>query len=61
MESILEDDQRMAKYIREKVLYENWWGKLGYIIDFSGPIYDMIRFCDTSEPCLHLVYLLFYD
>ncbi|KAK9048184.1 hypothetical protein SSX86_032853 [Deinandra increscens subsp. villosa] len=29
---------------------------VSYILSFTGPIYDMIRACDTEKPCLHLVY-----
>ena len=31
-------------------------GKVAYILSFTGPIYEMIRVCDTDKPCLHLVY-----
>ncbi|GKG38381.1 hypothetical protein Tco_0460093, partial [Tanacetum coccineum] len=27
-----------------------------YILNFTAPIYDMVRACDTDRPCLHLVY-----
>lgn len=26
------------------------------IYSFTLPIYEMLRFCDTDKPCLHLVY-----
>ncbi|KAJ1440769.1 Zinc finger, BED-type [Sesbania bispinosa] len=27
-----------------------------YVLNFTSPIYDMLRSCDTDEPSLHLVY-----
>ena len=53
-----DDDQGKAKFVREKIVYENWWKNINYILAFTGPIYDMIRTCDTNKPCLHLVYEL---
>ncbi|XP_057994362.1 uncharacterized protein LOC110631754 [Hevea brasiliensis] len=53
-----EDDQDKARFVRDKVVDEDWWEKVDYIIAFTGPIYDMIRVCDTDKPCLHLVYEL---
>ncbi|XP_058009561.1 uncharacterized protein LOC110640551 [Hevea brasiliensis] len=53
-----EDDQSKARFVRDKVVDEDWWEKVDYIIAFTGPIYDMIRVCDTEKPCLHLVYEL---
>ncbi|GFZ11620.1 hypothetical protein Acr_23g0000050 [Actinidia rufa] len=35
---------------------QNGWDSIDYILKFTGPIYDMIRACDTDIPCLHLVY-----
>ncbi|XP_059659219.1 uncharacterized protein LOC132306039 [Cornus florida] len=51
-----EDDVGKADYVREKLLDEQWWGKIDYILSFTSPIYDMLRACDTDKPCLHLVY-----
>ncbi|XP_058005363.1 uncharacterized protein LOC110661199 [Hevea brasiliensis] len=53
-----EDDQGKARFVRDKVIDEDWWEKVDYIIAFTGPIYDMIRVCDTDKPYLHLVYEL---
>jgi hypothetical protein len=51
-----EDDVGKAQFVKEKVLDDLWWDKIDYILDFTGPIYDMIRVTDTDTPCLHLVY-----
>ncbi|XP_021644962.2 uncharacterized protein LOC110638655 [Hevea brasiliensis] len=53
-----EDDQGKARFVHDKVVDEDWWKNVDYIIAFTGPIYDMIRVCDTDKPCLHLVYEL---
>ncbi|CAM8990676.1 unnamed protein product [Rhodiola kirilowii] len=54
--SCRDDDQGKARFMREKILDEYWWDKLNYILSIKSPIYDMIRVCDTDQPCLHLVY-----
>ncbi|KAK9048277.1 hypothetical protein SSX86_032760 [Deinandra increscens subsp. villosa] len=45
-----------VSYVKDKILDDDWWDKVSYILSFTGPIYDMIRVCDTDKPCLHLVY-----
>uniref|UniRef100_A0A803LVV8 DUF659 domain-containing protein n=2 Tax=Chenopodium quinoa TaxID=63459 RepID=A0A803LVV8_CHEQI len=55
--SLYKDDRRgQASHVREKILDEIWWDKVDYILDFTRPIYDMIRVCDTDKSSLHLVY-----
>ncbi|XP_028075050.1 uncharacterized protein LOC114277358 isoform X2 [Camellia sinensis] len=51
-----EDDVGKAKFVKEKILDDVWWDYIDYILSFTGPIYDMLRACDTGKPCLHLVY-----
>lgn len=51
-----EDDQGKARFVRDTVLSEDWWEQVNYILDFTAPIYEMIRVCDTDKPTLHLVY-----
>jgi Protein of unknown function (DUF 659) len=51
----VEGDAGKAKYVKEKIVSDEWWGLLDFIISFTEPIYDMIRMCDTVEPTLHLV------
>ena len=38
-----------------KVLVDRWWDKIDYILSFTKPIFDMLRFADTDKPFLHLV------
>ncbi|GJV00680.1 hAT dimerization domain, ribonuclease H-like domain protein [Tanacetum coccineum] len=54
--SYREDDTAKANFVKEKIVNDEWWDKVSYILSFTGPIYDMIRACDTDKPCLHLVY-----
>ncbi|XP_022040534.1 uncharacterized protein LOC110943081 [Helianthus annuus] len=54
--SYREDDMVKANSVKEKILDDDWWDKVSYILSFTEPIYDMIRVCDTDKPCLHLVY-----
>lgn len=51
-----EDHRGQASLVREIILNETWWDKVDYILDFTRPIYDMIRVCDTDKASLHLVY-----
>ncbi|CAN6920343.1 unnamed protein product [Brassica oleracea] len=45
-----------ATFVKGMILSDEWWEKVSYIIYFTRPIYEMIRFCDTDKPSLHLIY-----
>ena len=34
------------------ILDDTWWDKVDYILAFSGPIYDLLRFADMYKSCL---------
>ncbi|CAO2045269.1 unnamed protein product [Urochloa humidicola] len=51
-----DDNVGQAQFVKEKVLNDVWWDKVSYILDFTEPIYSMIRAADTDKPCLHLIY-----
>ncbi|XP_061338275.1 uncharacterized protein LOC133285116 [Gastrolobium bilobum] len=51
-----DDHQGRARLVKEKILDDEFWADIDYILAFTAPIYDMIRFCDTDKPCLHLVH-----
>lgn len=51
----IEGDISKAKYVKEKITSDEWWGFVDFIISFTEPIYEMMRMCDTVEPTLHLV------
>ena len=54
--SYREDDVGNAAFAKEKVLSNFWLGKIDYILSFTFLVYEMLRYCDTDKPCLHLVY-----
>ncbi|XP_075665183.1 uncharacterized protein LOC142634814 [Castanea sativa] len=45
-----------AQKVKDMVLSNRWWDVVDYILEFTTPIYDMLRAADTDRPCLHLVY-----
>ncbi|XP_058761222.1 uncharacterized protein LOC131634570 [Vicia villosa] len=51
-----EDDMGKAQATKQFILNDFWWDKIAYIIDFTEPIYNMVRVCDIDESTLHLVY-----
>ncbi|PWA76506.1 hypothetical protein CTI12_AA232910 [Artemisia annua] len=54
--SYREDDTVKANFVKEKIVNDERWDQVSYILNFTGPIYEIIRVCDTDKPCLHLVY-----
>lgn len=54
--SYREVDVEKAKFVRGKLINDNWWDSIDYILSFTSPIYDMLRACNMDKPCLHLVY-----
>ncbi|CAM8898917.1 unnamed protein product [Rhodiola kirilowii] len=54
--TLREEDMGKANFVKEKIVNDDWWDRLAYIVNFTRPIYEMIRYCDTDKPCLHLVY-----
>ncbi|KAJ1443109.1 Ribonuclease H-like superfamily [Sesbania bispinosa] len=51
-----EDNVQKAASVKEIILNDCWWDQVDYVLNFTSPIYDMLRSCDTDEPSLHLVY-----
>lgn len=51
-----EDDVVKARAVKYKILDDQFWEKIDYILSFTSPIYEMLRKADTDQPCLHLVY-----
>ncbi|XP_030959058.1 uncharacterized protein LOC115981007 [Quercus lobata] len=54
--SYREDDVGKAQKVNDMILSDLWWDNIGYILEFTAPIYDMLRIADTDKPCLHLMY-----
>jgi hypothetical protein len=42
--------------VKATLLNDTWWGKVDYILLFTGPIYHVLRRTDREASCLHLVY-----
>ncbi|KAG6476013.1 hypothetical protein ZIOFF_065248 [Zingiber officinale] len=51
-----EDDVVKARVVKYKILDDQFWEKIDYILAFTSPIYEMLSKADTDQPCLHLVY-----
>jgi len=51
-----DDDQGKARFVKGKVLDDLWWDNVKYIVDFTEPIFSMLRAADTDKPSLHLIY-----
>ncbi|XP_075675128.1 uncharacterized protein LOC142644387 [Castanea sativa] len=54
--SYREDDVGKAQKVKDLILSDLWWDNIDYILEFTTPIYDMLRMADTDKPCLHLMY-----
>ncbi|XP_075636967.1 uncharacterized protein LOC142609272 [Castanea sativa] len=54
--SYREDDVGKAQKVKDLILSDLWWDNVDYILEFTAPIYDMLRIADTDKPCLHLMY-----
>lgn len=55
-EAYRDDDLMKARSVKEKIVKDEFWEKIDYILQFTLPIYGMLRRCDTDISCLHLVY-----
>ena len=51
-----EDDVVKVKEVKDKILNEDFWMDVDYILSFTTPIYEMLRLVDTNRPCLHKIY-----
>ncbi|KAL6521387.1 hypothetical protein OROGR_017956 [Orobanche gracilis] len=54
-------DLEKAQSMRSSILDEIWWDKVDYVLQFTTPMYDMLRFADTDKPSLHLIYDMWDD
>ena len=51
-----ENDVVKAKEVKDKILNEEFWMDVDYILSFIAPMYEMLRLADTDNPCLHNIY-----
>jgi hypothetical protein len=42
--------------VEDKILDGHFWQQVRYILQFTKPIYSMIRFADTDQPMIGEVY-----
>ncbi|KAG6484248.1 hypothetical protein ZIOFF_061043 [Zingiber officinale] len=47
-----EDDVVKARVVKYKILDDQFWEKIDYILAFTSPIYEMLRKTDTDQPCI---------
>ena len=45
-----------AKELNNKILNEDFWMDVDYILSFTTPIYAMLQLVDTDKSCLHNIY-----
>ncbi|XP_050387208.1 uncharacterized protein LOC126803442 [Argentina anserina] len=50
------DDKPKAARVKEMLLDDLMWDDIDYILDFTEPMYEIIRKADTDKSCLHLMY-----
>ena len=51
-----EDDLVKAKEVKDKILNEDFWMDVDYILNFTTLMYEMLRLANTDKPCLHNIY-----
>ncbi|XP_073046049.1 uncharacterized protein [Primulina eburnea] len=51
-----EDDLLKARAVKYKILDDQFWENIDYILSSTSPIFEMLRKADSDHPCLHLVY-----
>ena len=45
-----------ATNIRKRILDEDWWERVEYLINLTAPIMIMLRYADMDRPCLREIY-----
>ena len=48
--SYREDDVGKAQKVKDLILSDHWWDTIDYILEFTVPIYDMLRAADIDKP-----------
>ena len=59
--SYREDDVGKAQKVKDMILSDRWWDVVDYILEFTAPIYDMLRATDTDRSCVRLVYKMWHS
>ena len=45
-----------GKKVRQMLLNDDWWVDVRYIVSFTSPIVELIRYADSDSPCLGEIY-----
>jgi len=45
-----------GKKVRNMLLDDDWWANVKYIVSFTAPIVELIRYADSDSPCLGEIY-----
>lgn len=51
-----ESKSPQAKKIREMLLNEDWWADCRYVVSFTTPIMELIKYVDSNSPALGEIY-----
>lgn len=51
-----ESKTNQGKKIRWMLLNDDWWVEVKYIVSFTAPIVELIRYADSNCPCLGEIY-----
>jgi hypothetical protein len=49
-------DRECANAVNETFLDSQFWSQVRYVLQFTKPIYNMIRFADSDRPIIREVY-----
>ncbi|XP_031489258.1 uncharacterized protein LOC116256869 [Nymphaea colorata] len=52
------EDEAKVQSIKNLIVEDTWWEKIVYFLDFTEPIWCMLRAVDKDEPMLHRVYAM---
>lgn len=51
-----ESKSAQAKKIKDMLLNEDWWAEVRYVVSFTSPIVELIRYADIDSPSLGEIY-----
>jgi hypothetical protein len=52
----LSNDREGAATVKERVLDSQFWSQVQFVLQFTKPIYHMIKFADSDRPIIGEVY-----
>jgi hypothetical protein len=52
----LSNDREGATTVKETVLDSQFWSQVRFVLQFTKPIYHMIKFADSYQPIIGEVY-----